>query len=933
MTTPYDQLRQITQVLLKSEARPLPETTIRQRVETANGMFKLPAAEIDRLVTELASLFNITIGVGAVLEDVTDHEPWLASRYSEINTASGWRYWKRYERYLEEEKGWAPDVLDRTGKLVDEVLARLEYPKRPGPWDRRGLVCGHVQSGKTGHYTGLICKAADAGYKLIIVIAGAHDDLRSQTQLRLDEGFLGYDSSQVLMGGGMKLVGVGELDPGCPAPDTITNSSHNGDFNRETANRFLIQPGGKPLLFVIKKNASVLKNLVRWVDFSAGQNQGPGGHKLVKGVPLLVIDDEADYASVDTGDGSIGEDGNADPDHDPRAINGLIRKLLYHFEQKAYVGYTATPFANIFIHNKGKTDDHGEDLFPRSFIVNLPAPSNYVGPARVFGHDADTEAGLEEREGLPITREISDYETWLPNKHKKGFTPGNLPASLKESLRAFILVCAARRARGQTAVHNSMLVHVTRFVDVQEKVGKQITDEVDWMTQVLRRGEGDATGLLAELKDLWEKDFVKTTKAVNAALQDDEDEFASVTWKKLEPHLVEASRWIKVRVINGTAGDALDYAKNEKEGLSVVAIGGDKLSRGLTLEGLSVSYYLRASKMYDTLMQMGRWFGYRPGYMDLCRLYTTGELIEWYEHISVASEELRMCFDQMAHAHATPLQYGLRVRCHPDLLITSGVKMRHGLPLEISFAGGISETITMYREPANLAKNRSAVDNFLKGLKQKPKPRAKPLSTVVWEGVPGEVILDDFLAHIAVPNDADKVRVPLLRAYIQDRIAGKELTSWTVALISNTQETATREIAGHKVGLIKRKHIGEALTPENTISRYVIRRLVSPTDEALDLDEPGKEAALKATQDAWQSDQGRFRDKNTPPDVPGGVYIRAIRPATRGLLLIYPLDPKEAAVSETPFGFAFSFPGSVNAPKIEYRVNNIYWAQEYGDPG
>jgi hypothetical protein len=931
MTTPYEQARQVAQVLLKSAPRPLPEGCIRENVEKASSVVRLEKEDIDRLVRELEALFNVSIGVGAILEDTTGHEPWLVARHGEIEAATGWRYWKRYARLLEEEEGWPPEVLDRTAKLIDEVLGRIEYPARSGSWDRRGLVCGHVQSGKTAHYAGLICKAADAGYKLIVVLAGAHDSLRSQTQLRLDEGFLGYESSQMFRAEGMKLVGVGKLDPGCPPPDTITNRSENGDFNRSTADRFKIQPGGKPLLFVVKKNASVLKNLVRWVDFYA--TPGAGGRKMVRGVPLLVIDDEADYASVDTGVGNIDEEGKPDPDHDPKAINGLIRKLLYHFEQTAYVGYTATPFANIFIHEKGRTDEHGEDLFPRSFIVNLPAPSNYVGPARVFGHDADPGAGLVERPPLPIICPIHDHAAWMPDKHKKDHVPGDLPDSLRDAIRSFVLVCAARRARGQTTSHNSMLVHVTRFINVQDRVYRQVVEEMTWIEQVLKRGEGAAEdALMPHLRTLWEGTFVPTTHKMNEARDSEEEAYPSLTWATIEPHLHDAVRWIKVRVVNGSAGDVLDYAANESQGLSVIAIGGDKLSRGLTLEGLSVSYYLRASKMYDTLMQMGRWFGYRPGYLDLCRLYTTDELVEWYEHISVASEELRNCFDQMALAHATPVEYGLRVRCHPDMIITSGVKMRHGFPLEISYAGGISETISLFRDAQSLKRNRAATEEFVAGLGA-PLPRGKALSSVLWAGVPGEKVVDDFLGRISVPNDVDKVRIPLLQAYIRDRLRDGELTEWVVALISSSQQATPHLFGGHSIGLIRRKHTKPEIRTGDDTTRYAIRRLVSPSDELLDLDPADRDAALEETRRAWQSDQGRFRDRDTEPTVAGGVYIRHRRPPTRGLLLIYPLHPEEAKVSEAPIGFAISFPGSPRAGRLQYRVNNVYWAQEYGEGG
>ncbi|MEX3012365.1 Z1 domain-containing protein [Acinetobacter baumannii] len=142
------------------------------------------------------------------------------------------------------------------------------------------------------------------------------------------------------------------------------------------------------------------------------------------------------------------------------------------------------------------------------------------------------------------------------------------------------------------------------------------------------------------------------------------------TWETIEQILPEVIEQINVRMINGTAKDALDYA-DSAEGLKVIAIGGDKLARGLTLEGLCVSYFLRASRMYDTLMQMGRWFGYRGGYLDLCRLYTPSELVEWFEHIADASLELREEFNLMVDSGGTPRDYGLKVQSHPVLMVTS----------------------------------------------------------------------------------------------------------------------------------------------------------------------------------------------------------------------------------------------------------------------
>ena len=310
----------------------------------------------------------------------------------------------------------------------------------------------------------------------------------------------------------------------------------------------------------------------------------------------------------------------------------------------------------------------------------LCAPSrNYVGPVRVFGLEADADAGLEEHEGLPVIRPVDDFSVWMPDNHKKEHIPGDLPPSLRESILAFALVCAARIVRGQGREHNTMLVHVTRFTAVQARVADQVSFVLQDLRRRLRHGEGNApTKLVDEMRGLWVRDFVPTSAAI------DDSDCRRDAWNQVQKRLLDAVSRIEVRKINGTVNDILDYSDQREQGISVIAIGGDKLSRGLTLEGLSVSYYLRATKMYDTLMQMGRWFGYRPGYLDLCRLYTSPELIDWYEYITLANEELRSLFDQMAAAGGSPRDFGIRVRSHPDLLITGPVKMRNGHKLSRS---------------------------------------------------------------------------------------------------------------------------------------------------------------------------------------------------------------------------------------------------------
>ena len=451
----------VQELLLDEEDRSsITPALIAEKIELVVAMTPKWGDGLDReaVTDELIQRFSLWIGNDTTLKNEVGHVAWLnAARKQD------WRYWQRYREWFEAQLSWtASDALDRS---TDAILGLLEDPVREDSWDRRGLVVGHVQSGKTGSYTGLICKAADAGYKIIIVLAGMHNNLRSQTQIRLDEGFLGYatNSNPEII----DFVGVGT--GGCGAnikPNCATNRSEAGDFNTKVANHLAITPEQRPWLFVVKKNKTVLTRLLHWIqNHAANTSDSATGRKLVTHLPLLVIDDEADHASVDTGEQIFDADGMPDEEHQPKAINSLIRKILHSFTRSAFVGYTATPFANIFIHERGETREEGPDLFPAAFIINLAAPSNYVGPARIFG--LNTPEGRQG--GLPLVRQIQDESTddgredWMPLKHKNGHCPRYggldvLPPSLIEAIDAFLLACVVRKTRGQDGEHSSMLV-------------------------------------------------------------------------------------------------------------------------------------------------------------------------------------------------------------------------------------------------------------------------------------------------------------------------------------------------------------------------------------------------------------------------------------------------------------------------------------------
>jgi len=912
-------------------------TVIGERIDRVLLMEPSWGDDLDReaVIDELIRRFSLWIGKDALLSDSDGHIPWLnAERRKER------RYWNRYEEWLDRKlPRIAVDALDLAS---ENILDQLEDPQRLGTWDRRGLVVGHVQSGKTGNYTGLICKAADAGYKIIIVLAGLHNNLRSQTQMRLDEGFLGFETQPGEQGHTPIGAGVFDPDPSI-APDYATNRTESGDFNPSNTRNFGITPDRRPCLFVVKKNKTPLQRLHRWLSTRVSDATcSETGRRIITNLPILLIDDEADHASVDTGEQSFNLDGTPDEEHSPTVINKLIRRILYTFTRSAYVGYTATPFANIFIHDKGSTRNEGPDLFPSAFIYNLAASSEYIGPAKVFG----TQCPEGRSGGMPVLRVIRDHMApdgssgWMPVRHKSQHVPltegqDTLPSSLVEAIDSFVLSCAARRVRGQAHEHASMLIHVTRFNLVQAHVLRQVSEHIRTMKQRIDRGI-DHQPVIERLERLWTNDFTATTQQI-AAEHPVLCKHSPEAWSSILAAIPDVLDEIKIRTINGTAKDALDYAEAGALGLKVIAIGGDKLSRGLTLEGLCVSYFLRASKMYDTLMQMGRWFGYRPGYVDLCRLYTTGELIEWFGHIADASEELREEFDIMVNSGETPKTYGHKVASHPVLMVTSRLKMRAAKDLWLSFSGDVLETVVFFNDKQPLNRNRKALENLIAqmGPYLEENPRRMRLGKeqewkgYLWEGVdPGHVCT--FLDAYATHKDAHKVNSALISEFIQSMNTCGELTSWTVALIGGG-EGSPEMFGGLSINSLKRQDLKRS-------GRYTIGRLLSPRDESIDLSDKEWQAACAETKRAFVSDPARMSGNPSQdlPTTPNGPSIRRIRGQVhpeRGLLLLYALDPAKAGLGDEGgklppvIGFGISFPSSKAGRKVRYAVNPVMWRQ------
>lgn len=827
------------------------------------------------------------------------------------------------QRYLSklEEDGWPEESCKELQNSTAKIVELMDDPLRPGSWDWRGLVVGDVQSGKTASYAGLANRAADAGYRIIIVLAGMHKILRLQTQKRFDQDFLGYNTNPKNRHPNQprQNIGVGTFNQ--LLVDSMTMADLNGDFNLRIAEQTSFSPDNKPCLFIVKKNAAVLKNLNNWVARLPGS---------AKSMPVLVIDDESDQASVDTGDQPLLEDGTFDEDYDPKRVNGEIRKLLMKFERKAYVGYTATPFANIFIHDERAAADYGPDLFPSTFIVSLTPPDDYFGPAAVFGTNDDYD-----NPGLPLIRPLDQTgENWIPEKHDKTFKPrfngqDVIPTSLKQAIDTFLLTCAARAARGQETEHNSMLVHVSRYVDVHIEVHRQVEQYLHETRAMISNGDRQT---LQRLKAVWDNDYLSTTQAVEPTVYGRNT--IPVNWDQVCSKLADSSDKIQVITANGKTKTDIDYDAYKKTGYSVIAVGGDKLSRGLTLEGLSVSYFLRISRQYDSLLQMGRWFGYRRGFADLCRLYTTTDMEDWFRYVATAQKELRAQFYEMSLTDATPKQFGLKVSVHDILGITAKNKLRHTELHQSSYAGEGKVQTVMFSDKHAIERNADVTDDFIRSLNGevrvdnpiRPGSKAVNAQGTIWMKVPGRNVAE-YLSNLSFPPESLQINGNKLAAYINELLgmSTPELTEWTIFLATGTKKQVN--IAGELRNCVERQPRPSRSGKPLPDDRFIIGTTLSPLDQAIDLSDEEFSDALSRTN---QERQSRSKSEG---NVPSGEFIRKVR-GTRpknGLLIIYPIDPDLAKVEQTNrpvISVVVSFPDSDTADKRIYRINSVQQREE-----
>lgn len=863
--------------------------------------------EIHDVVDRLSAAFNVDATVRLLVTQAVmarrlvrmdtgfalfeNHIPWVDARRPKIDPF----YWTRFKTMAQSQ--WAPGVITGLDRSTDEILDLMGNPAEADTWKRRGLVMGDVQSGKTATYSALICKAADAGYGFIVLLTGTIENLRRQTQERLDAGFVGFDSSEQLKRNGKNLrVGVGLID-GRRQATVFTSSA--ADFRIATLDALGMSLDAlrEPALVVIKKHTRILANLRDWVrSYNAGAQSG--GIDM----PMLLIDDEADNASINTND----------PEKDPTAVNAGIRELLGLFRRTTYVGFTATPFANIFVNPDTKEDMLGDDLFPRDFIYTLQAPTNYFGPRRVF---------LDDAGGALHLRALRDVEDVLPVRHKSDESVTQLPESLIQALCAFLICNTIRDLRGEGPTHRSMLVNVSQFTKVQDTVEELLHSELERLQTAIRSfsalppDQALKDARLHRLHVVWEKEYSD----------------CGFDWPAIQGALHEAALQVTTRAVNQRTGPrALDYRAHRETGLRVVAVGGNSLSRGLTLEGLTISYFRRNTQMYDTLLQMGRWFGYRPGYEDLCRVWLPTNAIEWYGHISDATDELRAELKRMSRLNRSPKDFGLAVRAHPDsLLVTARNKMRTATEVTriVSLSNQSFESVELPTSSDVLRSNFQSVAHLISVLEARIGNSSPASGARLYRGATRREVAE-LLRAFKVPVTEFRFQ-PDSIAELLDGLEGDALSEWDVAI-------PTGDGAGVPIGGITVRSQQRFIRLEDPPGILVVsgrnRRVGSRGVEAAGLTPEQMQQASKDALDAAK-ESALAEGKPVPTRVNvSDRYYCAVR--TRPLLILHVLEGKPendrtrlpSLVGSSLVAIGLSLPkldSEPNAREVRYKINLV----------
>lgn len=907
-----------------------------QMIEIENKLDEVKISEMIKKALEISGATYSDEEIEAAKRDITwkyqifttpgqsiladyDEEDWYEEAKNNITPI----FWTRYKDYLIDKKHFSPSIVSILGDdtLDKKLMKYIVNPKAEysAPVLKRGLIIGDVQSGKTSTYIGFICKAADAGYRVFILLTGTIESLRRQTQERVEEGFIGIDMSANNTGG--KRIGVGEDKKPILA---MALTSRTSDFTGNS-NKIAVALSDKDaVVFIIKKQKNVLSKLKNWL---VSLNADPSTGKI--DIPMLMIDDEADNASINTSKSK----------EDPTTINKLIRELASIFTKSNYVGFTATPFANVFIDPETTEKMETQDLFPEDFIVALPTPSNYIGPNKIFALDGEfhgqlryiTDAGREEEDG---------YSFYF--KHKKDWE-SELPDSLTDAIYTFYLANALRDLRGDNREHRSMLINISRFVKVQKYIKNKVED-------IHSRAYNS-------IKYNLSCDFEKSMKdpVLKRLYENWQREYSSLgfDWNNIVKVLSAAIENIQIKVVNSSKNsEKLEYPK--KGSLRVIAIGGLALSRGLTLEGLVVSYFYRNTCTYDVLMQMGRWFGYRKNYEDIFRIWTHEASARWYAEISEATDRLKADMDRMHDLKRRPKDFGIRVKNDSvELNITAYNKMRNATnEYEFSsYFGGLVETPYLIFDPDVQKKNFLETQNLVKDLVEKGfsfERTAAGRGHYIIQGIPKAIIVE-YIRQLKISKYSSDFRTSQIAEFLENT-TDKSIELFDVAFMEGKPTKDNSKLVNLSGRYIPKVHRDHCVINYDTERLGIGQRgkLGGPGDGMagiVDFEGSSSEEILEEAKRLYRIEYEKskgveFSDNRTYPSKTWFAYVEKRRP----LLLIYMMDvfadnDQKKRMDEfrvqmegmPVVGFAMGLPRNDQAAKDakKFKANKVYnWFEQ-----
>jgi len=759
----------------------------------------LNKTEKDELFERLVDYFRadlnwesdlVELEKGSTISDPRKHVEWKSDESKRL-------YWKKQREHLRLVLGKkygneeASRIINSIDIETNKILESMEDPSRP-IFDSRGLVVGYVQSGKTANFTALISKAVDAGYRFIIVLAGIHNELRQQTQIRIDKEITGFNNLN-LDDEFVQWDGFEQIDRFYPLTSAgYLDGQESGEFSGIGVNNFSdVFIEGKPVLAIIKKNVKVMERLIKWIANSSEKDR--------KNVPLLVIDDEADQASIDT---------NANKNEDPTKTNAKLRTILSHFQRKAYVGYTATPFANVFIKYDKESEELGEDLYPRNFIHSLPEPFGYFGTRKIFHVDLDKF--FVERIASPKVEMETLTET------------NDLSESLIEAINVFIVSMAIRYLRGDEDEPMSMMINVDHRVNRMNRVGEKVKEFINntlprhYSLDLLKKSYNKLKAEGAELNDGLEttNNFFTEKEVIEKAV------------------VIINSKKIVTRILNSSKDDKLDYVANPE--MKVIAIGGNKLSRGLTLEGLMTTYYLRNTKQFDTLLQMGRWFGYRFGYEDLVRIYTSENLWMKYRDLAIVELEFREEVKQMVKEEKTPEDFFIGVRQIIGMLPTGRDKMGKAVYKENLRGSQLSVKKLQLEHPEIIETNFSYLQDLINKFQEFDERGKKDYPSLLARNVSSDLV-NDFLKRFMPAKSKSGKYIDYDKENLLAHLDNEDYPSWNVALISGRDRPIhfEKKVTIRAVNRARMKN-----EPDN--GSYNIKSLAGSSDRKIDLHSTAK---------------------------------------------------------------------------------------------